>query len=283
MLGISEIQELLDRHGLEARKSLGQNFVADPNVVRRIVEHAGVQPGDSVVEIGPGVGSLTTALLEAGAIVHAIEKDSAFAAVLNETCAEHYPDTFELLISDALNMDWSDSAISPATLVSNLPYNVAVPIILTVLQKAPQIDPLVVMVQSEVAERLCATPGGRTIGVPTIKAGWFASARIVMDVPPTVFIPQPRVESAVVRLDRRPPPAEAAGNLVTPRDMFSLVEAAYQQRRKMLRKSLKGRVTEEQFASAEIESTARPETLAVVDWARLAAEAKKPTGNSGGA
>ncbi len=265
MLGASEITSLLKRHGLEARRSLGQNFVTDPNVVARIVEHAGVGPGDHVIEVGPGVGSLSTAILEAGATLTAIEKDPRMLPVLEEVLSGVPGATSEVVLGDALTLDWPEVIGSgSARLVANLPYNVAVPIILTVLEKAPNVNPLVVMVQREVAERLVASPGGRTIGVPTLKAAWYATAKIVMKVPPTVFIPQPRVESAVVRFDRHGKPASS------PEQVFQMLERAYGQRRKMLRRSLSGLVSAQQFDRAGIDSASRPETLSLSDWVRLA-------------
>ncbi len=275
MLGASEITELLKRHGLEARRSLGQNFVADPNVVARIVEHAGVGPGDHVIEVGPGVGSLSTAILEAGATLTAIEKDPRMLPVLEEVLSSVPGASLaqgtgsEVVLGDALTLDWPEViGREPARLVANLPYNVAVPIILTVLEEAPNVNPLVVMVQREVAERLVASPGGKTIGVPTLKVAWYASAKIVMKVPPTVFIPQPRVDSAVVRFDRHGKPAS------NPEPVFQMLERAYGQRRKMLRRSLNGLVSAQQFDRAGIDSASRPETLDLSDWVRLVTAAR---------
>ncbi len=173
----------------------------------------------------------------------------------------------DVIIADALGVDWQVllGEGDAWKLVANLPYNVAVPILLGLLAGAPMVDSMFVMTQLEVAERLCADPGGRTIGVPTIKAGWYASARIIVRVPPEVFLPQPRVESAVVEFTRRPPPR---GD-VDPDDVFRLVETAYRKRRKMLRSSLAGSVDASAFTVAGVDPQARPETLDVADWADL--------------
>jgi 16S rRNA (adenine1518-N6/adenine1519-N6)-dimethyltransferase len=267
MLGTSEIHELLERHGLDARRSLGQNFVTDPGVVRRIARLAGVGPGDRVVEVGPGLGSLTLALAETGARVVVVEKDRRLLPVLREVLGRVEGPVPEVVEADALELDWAGLLDGgPWVLVANLPYNVAVPIILGVLGGAPMVERLVVMVQREVADRLCATPGGRTIGVPTVKVAWYASARMIMSVAPEVFTPRPRVQSAVVEITRRPEPP--AGDRER---AFALVERAYQQRRKMLRTSLATMADQPQLVAAGIAPTARPEELDVAQWAALAA------------
>ena len=294
MLGTSEVRALLDRHGLSARRSLGQNFVADPNTVRRIVRLAGVGSGDRVVEVGPGLGSLTLALAGAGAQVLAVEKDADLVPVLEEVLggsASTGPvavgaGRVRVVPADALTVDWpgllaaglDGSGDGPApvrwTLVANLPYNVAVPVIMGVLQGAAAVDRLVVMVQKEVADRLVATPGGRTIGIPTIKVAWYGGARVLATVPPEVFVPRPRVMSAVVGIDRRPPPSTEVG----PSDVFPLVERAYHQRRKMLRSTLGAVVPAGAFDRAGIGPTARPEELGVLEWARLAGAVRELAG-----
>lgn len=261
---------MLDRHGLGARRSLGQNFVVDPSVVERIAAAAGVGPADRVVEVGPGLGSLTLALHATGARVLAVEKDRTLLPVLAEVLQTKGATDVEIVEADALTLDWSELLATrsegPWTLVANLPYNVAVPIVMGVLSDAPMVRTLVVMVQREVAERLVATPGGRVVGVPSIKVAWYASAELLHVVPPEVFVPRPRVESAVVRISRRPPPSTS----VEPLAVFELVETAYRQRRKMLRSTLASRVDASTFERAGVEPTARPEELGVADWARLA-------------
>jgi 16S rRNA (adenine1518-N6/adenine1519-N6)-dimethyltransferase len=273
-LSRSSLSALLERHGVSARRSLGQNFVADPNTVRRIVACAGVGPGDAVVEVGPGPGSLTLALVEAGARVVAVEKDAAMVGVLREVTAAAVPPV-EVVEADATRLDWGEVlgsvSVQPPSgrgwsMVANLPYNVAVPIIVRVLRTAPTIETMVVMVQKEVADRLLASPGGRTIGVPTVKVGWYAKVERVMAVSRNVFVPVPRVDSTVVRIARRRP----VGDEAIAEAAFSLVERAYRQRRKMLRSSLGPSVPPDVLLEAGIAPTSRPEELTPVDWARLA-------------
>lgn len=286
MLGLGEVKDLLERHGLEARRSLGQNFVADPNTVAHIARLAGVGPGDRVVEVGPGLGSLTLALAASGARVLAVEKDRSLLPVLDEvlaTATASIPAEDEegdedgsghasagdvrVVEGDALAVDWSELlGDDPWTLVANLPYNVAVPVVMRVLAEAPQVRRLVVMVQLEVAERLCATPGDRTIGIPSVKLAWYASARILTTVPPEVFVPRPRVQSAVVGIERHGPPSTIVG----PADVFPLVEQAYRQRRKMLRSTLGRTIDVGAFDAAGIDPQLRPERLGLDDWVRLA-------------
>ena len=268
MLGRTEIRELLDRHGIEARRSLGQNFVVDPNTVRSIARLAVVGPGDRVVEVGPGLGSLTLALAETGADVLALEKDRTLLPVLDDVIGSAgSASTVRVVEGDALVIDWSDLLGTESwVLVANLPYNVAVPVLMHVLATAPQVRRLVVMVQLEVAERLCATAGSKTIGIPTIKVAWYGAARIVARIGPEVFVPRPRVSSAVVGIVRRPPPSELVGT----DDVFPLVERAYRQRRKMLRSTLGDVVGAAEFDAARIDPQDRPERLGLDDWVRLA-------------
>ena len=215
MLGPDEVRELLGRHGLAARKSLGQNFVADPSVVEWIAEQAGVGPGDPVVEVGPGLGSLTLALAATGAHVLALEKDDGLVPVLRDVLrasgVAEGPGDGQVTVqpADALEVDWSELLGAEATpgswtLVANLPYNVAVPVVMSVLAHAPAVGRLVVMVQKEVADRLAAGPGGRTIGLPSLRTAWYASARVLGEVPPEAFVPQPRVVSSVVAIEPTP-------------------------------------------------------------------------------
>lgn len=261
-----EITELLDRHGLSPSRALGQNFVADPNTVRRIVRLAGVGAGDHVVEIGPGVGSLTTALCEAGALVTAVELDRHLLPVLAEVVE---PLGVTVVHGDALEVDWTDvlDASHPWTLVANLPYNVATTIVLQLLDDAPMISSMLVMVQREVGERLAAAPGSGAYGIPSVKLALHATAEVVAKVPPTVFIPQPRVESALVRITRRPAPVVDVDH----DELMALVRTAFGQRRKMLRRSLAGVVDAAQFERAGIASDERPEQLGVAQWGALAA------------
>jgi 16S rRNA (adenine1518-N6/adenine1519-N6)-dimethyltransferase len=261
-----EITELLGRHGLSPSRALGQNFVADPNTVRRIVRLAGVGAGDPVVEIGPGVGSLTTALCEAGAEVLAVELDRHLLPVLAEVVE---PLGVRVVHGDALEVDWDSllAAHDNWTLVANLPYNVATTIVLQLLDDAPAIGTMLVMVQREVGERLAAPPGSGTYGIPSVKLALSATAEVVGKVPATVFIPQPRVESALVRITRRREPIVSVDH----DELMRLVRTAFGQRRKMLRRSLAGVVKPEQFERAGVSPEDRPEQLGVAQWDALTA------------
>ena len=264
-----DIVELLEAHGLSPRRAFGQNFVADPNTVRRIARLANVGPNDHVVEIGAGLGSLTLALAETGARVTAIEVDHGNAPVLRDVLQEQAQDPSRVTVieSDARDVDWY--ALEPMghdlVIVANLPYNVATPLVADLLDTVPRIRRFVVMVQKEVAQRLAAEPGSSDYGAISVKVAYWATARILGDVPPTVFVPRPKVTSAIIEITRRDTPAVSCD-----RDrLFSLVRTAFGQRRKMLRRSLHGVVGEEQFAAAGIESTRRPEELSIHDWGRI--------------
>jgi len=266
------IRALLAEHGLAPSRALGQNFVADPNTVRRVVRLAGITAGDRVVEIGAGLGSLTLALAEVGAEVVAVEVDRHLAPILREVVE---PAGVTVVEGDAMALDWH-AALGPAdptrpwTLVANLPYNIATPLVLDLLARVPQIDRMLVMVQLEVGERLAAGPGSKAYGIPSVKLAWWAEADVVGKVPPTVFVPPPRVESALVAVGRRPVPADDD----TRRRVFALVEAGFNQRRKMLRRSLADRVSVEDLADAGIRPEARAEELELEDWLRLAAASR---------
>lgn len=258
LLGPVQIRELADRLGVRPTKTLGQNFVHDAGTVRRIVRDAGVQPGDLVLEVGPGLGSLTLALLEAGAYVSAVEIDPVLAGELPATVREFIPEAaqcFAVLERDAMLVRQSDLAVPPALrapadldspsdldssvapthLVANLPYNVAVPVILTLLEELPSLRSVTVMVQLEVADRLAAEPGSRTYGIPSVKANWFAEVRRGAKVSCHVFWPVPNVDSALVHMERRddaPYPEDLRA------ETFAIVDAAFAQRRKTLRAAL---------------------------------------------
>lgn len=262
------IDELLAEHGLAPRRDLGQNFVADANTVRRIARLAEVGPGDHVVEIGAGLGSLTLALAETGAEVIAVEVDRGVAPVLRSIVEPL--DNVRVVEADAMHLDW-DALLDTAArwvLVANLPYNVATPLVCDLLDGVPQIDRMLVMVQREAAERFCAAPRTPQYGAVSVKVAHWATARIAGNVPASVFVPRPNVESSLVDIRRREQPVIA----VHLRERaFSLVRTAFQQRRKMLRRSLAGTVTAEQFEAAAIDPQRRPEELDVHDWSRLAA------------
>ncbi|MGI8701480.1 MAG: 16S rRNA (adenine(1518)-N(6)/adenine(1519)-N(6))-dimethyltransferase RsmA [Nocardioidaceae bacterium] len=270
LLGPAEVRLLASRLDVRPTKRRGQNFVIDPNTVRRIVTLAGIRPGDTVLEVGPGLGSLTLGLLGTGAPVTAVEIDAALAGGLRAIAAEYAPDAGDLLTvvhDDALHVRL-DTA--PTVLVANLPYNVAVPVLLRLWQDQPSLRRALVMVQREVAERLAAAPGSRVYGVPSVKAAWFARVHLAGPVARQVFWPTPNVDSALVEMDRRDPPTAAVGRA----RVFDVVDAAFAQRRKMLRSSLSalapaGRA-DEALVGAGIDPTERPERLTVSDFARLA-------------
>ena len=266
----STIHELLEQGGLAPRRDLGQNFVADPNTVRRIAELAQVGPGDHVVEIGAGLGSLTLALADTGAEVLAIEVDRGVVPVLRSVVADRLNVT--VVEADAMRLDWSEllAGHDRWTLVANLPYNVATPLVCDLLDEAPAITAMLVMVQHEVAERFAAGPGSKQYGAVSVKTAYWGTARLVTSVPPTVFVPRPNVDSALVRIERHNPPD------TDPHLLFDLVKQAFRQRRKMLRRSLNGRVTGEQFAAADVPPEARPEQLGIDEWCRLT-DAVQPT------
>jgi 16S rRNA (adenine1518-N6/adenine1519-N6)-dimethyltransferase len=267
-----DIAALLDEHGLSPRRAFGQNFVVDPNTVRRIARLADVGPDDHVVEIGAGLGSLTLALADTGATVRAVEIDRGIVPVLRSVVADR--SNVDVVEADALTADW-DQLLTGAptwTLVANLPYNVATPLVADLLDGVPRITRMLVMVQREVGERFAAHPGSKAYGAVSVKVAYWATARLVGDVPPTVFHPRPNVTSSLVEVVRRPAPLVPEGVApVTPEALFSLVRAGFAQRRKMLRRALAGRVTPEQFARATVSPEARAEDLDVLDWGRLAA------------
>ncbi len=274
MLDAREATQLLESHGLDARRSLGQNFVVDPGTVERIASLAQVGVGDRVLEIGPGLGSLTLALAATGADVLAVEKDRQLLPVLRGVLSSRAADRVRVVEADALGLDWSellaqgdDDGGAQWVMAANLPYNVAVPILMSVLEGAPQVERAVIMVQQEVAERLVAGPGGRTVGIPSIRVAWWAHAEILATVDPDVFVPRPRVTSAVVGITRRPPPREDVDGAA----VIDLAATAYRQRRKMLRSTIGSVVPAEAFETAGIDPRLRPEQLSVRDWADLQA------------
>jgi 16S rRNA (adenine1518-N6/adenine1519-N6)-dimethyltransferase len=265
-----EVRDLLDAHGLAPSRALGQNFVVDPNTVRRIARLAGVGPGDRVVEIGAGLGSLTLALLETGASVTAVELDRGLLPVLRRVVE---PAGARVVEGDALRLEWAavlDPPAPPWTLVANLPYNVASPLVADLLDGVPAIGRMVVLVQREVGERLAAPVGTPAYGALSVKVAYWAEARLLGRVPARVFVPQPRVESVLVDLQRRDRPAVDPAAADADR-LFSLVRAGFATRRKMLRRALAGVVAPEAFICAGVRPEARAEELAVADWGRLAA------------
>jgi 16S rRNA (adenine1518-N6/adenine1519-N6)-dimethyltransferase len=261
----TDIVELLDRHGLEPSRALGQNFVVDGNTVHRIARLAGVGAGDHVVEVGAGLGSLTLALLATGASVTAVEVDKHLLPVLREVVE---PEGATVVEADATTADWDrvlGAEPGPWTLVANLPYNVGTSIVLEVLDRAPQITELLVMVQKEVGVRLAAGPGSKAYGIPSVRVAYWAEAEVVGTVPRTVFHPQPKVDSALVHIRRLPAPAVDAD----PALLFRLVRAGFGQRRKMLRRSLAELASPEAFVAADVAPESRAEQLDLDAWARL--------------
>ncbi|MBP92246.1 MAG: 16S rRNA (adenine(1518)-N(6)/adenine(1519)-N(6))-dimethyltransferase [Acidimicrobiaceae bacterium] len=263
----TQVRSLLDRHGISPKRSLGQNFVVEPNTVRRIVELAEVGAGDRVVEIGPGVGSLTLALLEEGACVTAVEVDDVLVGVLAEVTGGYSSDQVRIVHADAMETDWNALlGGAPWVLVANLPYNISVPLICGLLDDVPAIGEMVVMVQREVADRLVAGPGDDAYGLPSVKVAYHADARLLGRVPPSVFLPRPRVDSALVGLRRRSEPATEVDREV----LFGVVRAGFGQRRKMLRRSLRDLLDEAAIVESGVDPMARAEELGLDQWASLA-------------
>ena len=275
LLGPADVRRLAAELDLRPTKKLGQNFVHDPNTVRRIVVAAGITAEDVVVEVGPGLGSLTLALLPACRAVHAVEIDPVLAQRLPRTVAERAPalaDRLHVIEDDAVRVAADRFTEPPTALVANLPYNVSVPVVLHLLAELPTLRRALVMVQAEVADRIAAGPGSRTYGVPSVKVAWYADARRVATVPRTVFWPVPNVDSALVLLTRREPPAGAK------HDVFRLVDAAFAQRRKTLRAALAGWAGSpgragELLTAAGVDPSTRGEQLTVGDYSRIAAAA----------
>jgi 16S rRNA (adenine1518-N6/adenine1519-N6)-dimethyltransferase len=267
----AQVSEQLARIGRHPSRALGQNFVVDPNTVRRIARLAGVGPGDRVVEVGPGLGSLTLALVEAGATVTAVEIDRHLVPLLRANVEGTGTTVVE---ADAMAVDWAELlGEGPWALVANLPYNVATPLVADVLDGVPAVTRMLVMVQKEVGERLAAGVGDDAYGAVSVKVAYWAEARVVGLVPPTVFLPKPNVDSALVSIVRRPAPATDA-----PADrLFELVRAGFGQRRKMLRRSLSGLVGPGAFEAAGVRPEARAEELDVAAWGRLATCSPRPS------
>jgi len=276
LLSPADVRMLAGRLGVRPSKRLGQNFVIEPGTVRRIAALAAPGPDDVVLEVGPGLGSLTLALLEAGAgRVVAVEIDRVLADELPRTLAQRAPgraDRVTVINADALRIGKDDLPAAPSMLVANLPYNVAVPVVLHLLAALPSLSRGLVMVQAEVADRMCAAPGSRVYGVPSVKVAWYATARPAGTVPRSVFWPVPNVDSRLVAFTRGDPPAVDTSR----EEVFALVDAAFGQRRKTLRAALAGWAgsapeAERLLRAAGIDPGARGEELSVAQFARLAA------------
>ena len=272
LLGPAEIRELAARLGVAPTKKLGQNFLHDPNTIRRIVAAAALRPEDVALEVGPGLGSLTLGLVGAVRHVHAVEIDPKLAAALSETVTAP---NLTVHNADALRVRGADFDPAPTMLVANLPYNVAVPVVLHLLASLPSLRGGLVMVQKEVADRLTAGPGSKVYGVPSVKLAWYADAKPAGKVPPAVFWPVPNVDSGLVAFTRRTPPRGDVDRA----DVFAVVDAAFAQRRKTLRAALAGWAggpaqAEKVLVAAGITPQARGESLTVAQFAEIAAAAK---------
>ena len=265
-LSRSDASHQLEVAGLRAKRALGQNFVVDANTVRKIASLARVNSGDHVVEIGAGLGSLTLALAETGAQITAIEVDDALIPLLQENV--HHLSNVSVVHADAMKVNWNEVLFPEHnwSLVANLPYNVATPLVADILDFVPHVKKMLVMVQKEVGERFCATPSTEAYGALSVKVDFYATARIVGIVPPTVFLPRPNVDSALVEIVRRDAPIDADINAA---QLFALVKKGFAKRRKMLRGALAGVVEPEHFDAAHIAPTARAEELTIQQWIAL--------------
>ncbi len=267
--GRGEVADLLRQHGLHPSKALGQHFVVDPNTVDRVARIAGVGPGDHVLEIGAGLGSLTVALVATGATVTAVEVDRGIVRALR---AMVEPLGVAVVEADAMSCDWHDllKTSDRWVLVANLPYNVATPLVLDLLREVPAIARMVVMVQREAGARLVARPGASNFGAVSVRVDYFATGALVGRVPAGVFLPRPRVESVLVELVRRAAPA-VDPDAASYADIDLLIRAGFAGRRKMLRRSLAGLVDETVFEAAGIDGRSRAEELGIEDWGKLVA------------
>ena len=274
LLGAAQIRQLAAQLDLKPSKSLGQNFVIDSNVCTKIVRTAGVTSDDIALEIGPGLGSLTLAMLEVAKSVIAVEIDSRLAQQLPITVAQHFehPENLTVINMDALAVN--DLPVAPTVLVANLPYNVSVPVLLHLLEKFPTLRTGVVMVQAEVADRLAAKPGGKEYGIPSVKAAWWADVKNVGTVSRSIFWPAPNVDSKLVGFTRR----ETAGSEESREKVFTIIDAAFAQRRKMLRSALSSlygssSAAEAILIKAGIDPTLRGEALQIESFCKIAAVA----------
>ncbi|NUP74834.1 MAG: 16S rRNA (adenine(1518)-N(6)/adenine(1519)-N(6))-dimethyltransferase RsmA, partial [Sinomonas sp.] len=276
LLGAADIRALAEELGVRPTKTLGQNFVIDGNTIRRIVATAKIDPEETVLEVGPGLGSLTLGLIDAAARVVAIEIDPVLARKLPETVARWRPDAvgrFDLVLADALKVtELPPGPFSrPSALVANLPYNVAVPVVLHLLEHFPSLRHGLVMVQDEVADRLAAEPGSKIYGVPSVKAAWYGSMRKAGVIGTNVFWPAPRIHSGLVAFEKHEPPQTTAKRT----EVFAVIDAAFAQRRKTLRAALSGwagggPAAEGALVAAGVDPSARGETLGIADFARIA-------------
>ena len=273
LLGAADIRRIAAEEGITPTKKFGQNFVIDPGTVRKIVAAAEVKSGDIVMEVGPGLGSLTLAILQTGAQLTAVEIDPPLARRLPHTVEEFMPQSmqkFNVILKDALTVNADDvpqiAQAKKFTLVANLPYNVATPIILTLLEKFSNLQNFLVMVQKEVADRLCAQPGNKVYGTPSVKLAWYGKAQRAGLIGRNVFWPSPNVDSALVSFTRN---CTGKGDNNEREGVFAFIDAAFQQRRKTLHAALKNQVPEEAYKNSGIDPTRRGETLTCDEFIAL--------------
>ena len=268
VVGKSDLKDMMEKHDLRPSKSLGQNFVVDPNTILKIIRAANIEKGEQILEIGPGLGSLTSQLSATSKVV-AIELDRYLVPALEEVL-NHFGkrENVEIVQEDAMKIDWQEFFAQRQgvwKMVANLPYNIATPLLVTLLENAPEIQAIYVMVQLEVGERFAASPKSKAYGIPSVKAQYWAETKVLGKVSPNVFLPVPKVDSAILQIIRKPSPSE-----VNYENFSRLIQTAFQHRRKMIRKSLNTLVPLANFSIAELSPQARPEELSVTDWVKLA-------------
>ena len=268
VVGKSDLKDMMEKHDLRPSKSLGQNFVVDPNTILKIIRAANIEKGEQILEIGPGLGSLTSQLSATSKVV-AIELDRYLVPALEEVL-DHFGkrENVEIVQEDAMKIDWQEFFAQRQgvwKMVANLPYNIATPLLVTLLENAPEIQAIYVMVQLEVGERFAASPRSKAYGIPSVKAQYWAETKVLGKVSPNVFLPVPKVDSAILQIIRKSSPPE-----VNYANFSRLIQTAFQHRRKMIRKSLNTLVPLANFSIAELSPQARPEELSVTDWVKLA-------------
>ena len=267
VVGKSDLKDMMEKHDLRPSKSLGQNFVVDPNTILKIIRAANIEKGEQILEIGPGLGSLTSQLSVTSKVV-AIELDRYLIPALEEVL-NHFGkrENVEIVQEDAMKIDWQEFFTQRQgvwKMVANLPYNIATPLLVTLLENAPEIQAIYVMVQLEVGERFAASPRSKAYGIPSVKAQYWAETKVLGKVSPNVFLPVPKVDSAILQIIRKSSPPE-----VNYANFSRLIQTAFQHRRKMIRKSLTTLIPMSNFTIAEISPQSRPEELSVADWVKL--------------
>ena len=267
VIGKSDLKNIMEQHDLKPSKSLGQNFVVDPNTILKVIRAANIEKHQQILEIGPGLGSLTSQLSTTSKVV-AIELDRYLVPALEEVL-NHFGEreNVEIIHQDAMKIDWKEFFSHRQgiwKMVANLPYNIATPLIVTLLENAPKIQSIFVMVQLEVGERFAASPKSKAYGIPSVKAQYWAETKVLGKVSPNVFLPIPKVDSAILQIIRKPSPPE-----VNYTNFSRLIQTAFQHRRKMIRKSLSTLIPISNFTIAEISPQSRPQELSVADWVKL--------------